>query len=90
MIRSSFFITLIFGLNTVAQLVNQVVTTRLMGAGKEYDIFLAAITVPSLLTMLFASTLVDIGAPEYSRNKSDKWLTGYILFFPTSSVDIIH
>lgn len=86
MIRSSFLITLIFGLNTVAQLVNQVVTTRLMGAGKEYDIFLAAITVPSLLTMLFASTLVDIGAPEYSRNKSDKWLTGYILFFTLISI----
>ncbi|MEI6327346.1 MAG: lipid II flippase MurJ [Candidatus Roizmanbacteria bacterium] len=81
MIRSSFLITFIFGLNTIAQLVNQIVTTRLMGAGAEYDIFLAAVTVPSLLTMLFASTLVDIGAPEYTRNKSNEWLTGYILFF---------
>lgn len=86
MIRSSFIITVIFGINTVMQLINQIVTTRLMGAGAEYDIFLAAVIIPGLFATLFASTLIDIGAPEYSKHKTNEWITGYICFFALIAV----
>jgi putative peptidoglycan lipid II flippase len=91
MLKKSFIITLIFGLSTFFQLISQIVITRLFGATKELDIFLAAVAVPSILVTVVYSTLNNVLLPHMGERKDASWYTKTVtsLFLISSIFAII-
>ncbi len=69
--RKSIEITFIFGLITLVQLISQIVLVRIFGASLEYDSFLAAVALPSVLVTVIYGTLSDTFMPLYA-SQADK------------------
>jgi putative peptidoglycan lipid II flippase len=71
MIKKSFFITFIFGINILVQLISQIVITRFFGAGFDIDVFLAAVTLPTIIVTVIYGTLNDTFLPIFGRIKEE-------------------
>jgi len=69
MLKKSFFVTVIFGLSTLIQLVSNIIITRFFGAKIDLDIFLAAVAVPTIIVTVIYGTLNDAFLPLYGENK---------------------
>lgn len=69
--RKSVELTIIFGLITLIQLVTQIVVVRLFGATFQYDAFLAAVALPSVIVTVIYGTLSDAFMPLYSGNDGE-------------------
>ncbi len=69
MIQKGIVITSIFAFNTLIQLINQVVITRLFGASLTLDIFLAAVALPTVLVTVIYGTVNDSFLPLYTHAK---------------------
>lgn len=69
MIKKGIAITLIFIASTFVQLVSQIVITRIFGAKIDLDIFLAAVTLPTIAVTVIYGTLNDAFLPLYGEKK---------------------
>jgi len=63
MLKKSFVVTAIFVISTFIQLVSQIVVTRIFGASLELDVFLAAVTIPSIVVTVIYGTLNNVLIP---------------------------
>lgn len=81
MIKKGIVITVIFAVNTLVQLINQIVVTRLFGATLTLDIFLAAVALPTVLVTVLYGTINDAFLPLYAhkRNRSESGAQSYFL-----------
>lgn len=85
MAKNSFWVTVIFGLSTLLQLVSQIVITRLFGATLPLEIFLAAVTLPTIIVTIIYGTLNNVLLPMYGKDQkingktADARLLGNIL-----------
>ena len=70
--RKSVELTIIFGLITFVQLVTQIVVVRLFGATFQYDAFLAAVALPSVMVTVIYGTLSDAFMPLYAGRDGDE------------------
>jgi len=98
--KSAFTITIINGLVTAIQIVGQIIVARLFGAKIELDGFVAAVTIPTMLVSVIASTLSDAFLPnlkkeqiknEESANKyffKMAFLVGLIVLVVTIGIDV--
>lgn len=69
MFKKSALVSAIFIISTFIQLISQIVVTRLFGATQELDIFLAAVTIPSIVVTVIYSTLSNVLIPFFSEAK---------------------
>ncbi len=69
MFKKSVPITIIFILSTCIQLISQIVITRLFGAKTSLEIFLAAVTVPTIAVTVIYGTLNDAFLPFFGSKK---------------------
>jgi putative peptidoglycan lipid II flippase len=69
MLKKSFGVTVIFGLSTLVQLISQIFITRIFGASKDVDVFLSAVTIPTILVTIIYSTLNNILVPFMGSEK---------------------
>lgn len=69
--RKSVELTIIFGLITFVQLLTQIVVVRLFGASFQYDAFLAAVALPSVIVTVIYGTLNDAFMPLYASKDND-------------------
>ncbi len=67
MIKKSFYITILFGLSTLIQLISNIIITRLFGAKIDLDIFLAAVALPTIIVTVIYGTLNDAFLPIYGE-----------------------
>lgn len=83
MIKKGFFITVIFGLNILVQLLSQIVITRLFGASFSIDVFLAAVALPTVIVTVIYGTLSDAFLPILGRikdqTKKDEYFISVLL-----------
>lgn len=83
MIKKSFFITSIFGVNILVQLLSQIVNAHFFGAGFDIDVFLAAVTLPTIIVTVIYGTLNDTFLPIFGRikdeNKREKYFVTALL-----------
>lgn len=98
--KSALTITLINGLVTAIQIVGQIIVARLFGAKIELDGFVAAVTIPTMLTTVIAATLSDAFLPTLKKEqikneeKANIYffkiaiLLGIIVLFVTIGIDI--
>jgi len=72
MTKKSITISLIFAFNAIIQFLNQIVITRVFGAKLDLEIFLAAVTIPTIFVSAIFATLNDAFLPIYGdfKNKS--------------------
>jgi putative peptidoglycan lipid II flippase len=77
MITQGVTISFIFGLSTLIQFVSQIVITRIFGAATGVEIFLAAVTIPSILVTVVYGTLNDAFVPLYGSRKHEKNANAY-------------
>lgn len=71
MIKKGVLITIVFVISLLIQLLSQVVVTRIFGASFSLDIFLAAVTIPTILVTSIYATLNDIFLPIYNDWRKD-------------------
>jgi len=69
MVKKSVFVSIIFVLNALIQLISQIVITRIFGAKLDLDIFLAAVAIPTLIVSTVYATLNDAFLPIYGQKK---------------------
>jgi putative peptidoglycan lipid II flippase len=69
MIKNSIFITSLFIINTAIQLVSQIVVTRLFGASVDLEVFLAAVTIPTILVTILYGSINEAFLPFYSKRR---------------------
>lgn len=69
MIKKGIFITAIFVVSTLVQLISQIVVTRIFGAKLDLDIFLAAVALPTIAVTVIYGTLNDAFLPLYGEKK---------------------
>ncbi len=69
MIKKASTISIIFGVNTLIQLINQIIITRLFGATLSLDVFLAAVALPTVFVTVLYGTISDAFLPFYTRMK---------------------
>jgi putative peptidoglycan lipid II flippase len=98
--KSALTITLINGLVTAIQIVGQIIVARLFGAKIQLDAFVSAVTIPTMLTTVIASTLSDAFLPHLKKQqindeeKSNKYffkivlLVSFIILLVTIGIDI--
>lgn len=67
--KSALIITIINGLVTAVQIVGQIIIARLFGARAELDAFVSAVTIPTILTTVVASTLNDAFLPILKKKQ---------------------
>ncbi|MEN9327860.1 MAG: integral rane protein MviN [Candidatus Parcubacteria bacterium] len=81
MLKKGSFITLIFVISTLIQLISQIVVTRIFGANVDLDIFLAAVAVPTILVTVIYGTLNDAFLPLYAgkKSKDESQADGYFM-----------
>ena len=85
MIKKSFFVTFIFGVNILVQLLSQIIITRIFGASFSIDVFLAAVALPTVIVTVIYGTLSDAFLPILGRIKDaesrDQYLVSILLIF---------
>ncbi|MCL4374583.1 hypothetical protein M1523_01840 [Patescibacteria group bacterium] len=92
MVKKSFVVTVIFGVNALIQLISQVVVTRIFGAKLDLDVFLAAVALPTLAVSTIYSTLNDAFLPLYGEKKvtqpdrARSYFISHLLFFTAISL----
>lgn len=67
MIKKSIVVTIIFIISTFIQLISQIVVTRIFGASMDLDMFLAAVTIPTIIVTVIYGTLNDAFLPLYGE-----------------------
>lgn len=65
--KQTVFITAIFAVSTLIQVISNIVLTRLFGTSIEYSHFLAAVTIPTILVSVIYGTLNDSLMPLYGE-----------------------
>jgi len=70
--RKSIELTAIFGFITLVQLITQIVVVRLFGATFQYDAFLAAVALPSVIVTVIYGTLSDAFMPLYASEDGEE------------------
>lgn len=83
MVKKGTIITGLFAINILLQFLSQLVITRFFGAKLEVEIFLAAVTIPTLLVTVIYSTLNDAFLPLYVEKSSRKTQEGDEFFLST-------
>lgn len=72
--KKAFIITVLFGLNSLINVLSQVFIARFFGTSLALDNFLIAVTLPTLLITIFYGTVNDAFLPEFmersQKNKS--------------------
>jgi putative peptidoglycan lipid II flippase len=79
--KSALTITIINGIVTGIQIVGQIIVARLFGAKIELDGFVAAVTIPTMLTTVIAATLSDAFLPTLKREQIKNEEKANIYFF---------
>lgn len=85
MIKKGIIVTAIFIVSTFIQLVSQIIVTRLFGAKLDLDIFLAAVTIPTIIVTVIYGTLNDAFLPIYGeqkakdKNNADSYFVSHLL-----------
>lgn len=69
MIKKGVAVTFIFILSTFIQLISQIVVTRMFGAKVNLEIFLAAVTIPTIIVTVIYGTLNSVFLPLYGERK---------------------
>lgn len=69
MIKKGIFVTAIFVISALVQLISQIVVTRIFGAKLDLDIFLAAVALPTIAVTVIYGTLNDAFLPLYGEKK---------------------
>jgi putative peptidoglycan lipid II flippase len=82
--KSALTITIINGLVTAIQIVGQIIVARLFGAKIELDGFVAAVTIPTMLVTVIASTLSDAFLPNLKKEQIKNEEKSNIYFFKIS------
>jgi len=94
MLRNSLKITVIFGISTFVQLISNIIVTRIFGATINLDIFLAAVTLPTIILTVIYATLNDVFLPLYGeirtkdKEQANKYLVNSLIFLIFFSVII--
>lgn len=70
MIKKGIWVTSIFIFSTLIQLISQIVVTRLFGAKLDLDIFLAAVTIPTIAVTVIYGSLNDAFLPLLGEQKN--------------------
>jgi len=70
MIKKGIWVTIIFGISTLVQLISQIVVTRLFGANLNLDIFLAAVALPTIIVTVIYGTLNEAFLPLYGEKRA--------------------
>lgn len=98
--KSALAITLINGLVIAIQIIGQIIVAQLFGAKIELDAFVAAVTIPTILVTVIASTLSDAFLPNLKKEqimneeRANKYffkmafLVGLIVLLITIGIDI--
>lgn len=95
MIKKGFVVTVIFVISTFIQLVSQIVVTRIFGARFDLDVFLAAVTIPTILVTVIYGTLNDAFLPIYGEKlvkdekKADSYLFSTLFIFTFVSLVVV-
>lgn len=79
--KSALTITVINGLVTGIQIIGQIVVARLFGAKLELDAFVAAVTIPTMLVTVIASTLSDAFLPNLKKEQIKNEEKSNVYFF---------
>ena len=79
MIKKSFFVTFIFGVNILVQLLSQIIITRIFGASFSIDVFLAAVALPTVIVTVIYGTLSDAFLPILGRIKDAESRDQYLV-----------
>ncbi len=69
MIKKSIVVTVIFIVSTCIQLLSQIVVTRIFGAQLDLDIFLAAVSIPTIMVTVIYGTLNQAFLPLFGEKK---------------------
>lgn len=69
MVKKSILVTILFIISTFVQLISQIVITRIFGARFDLDVFLAAVTLPTIAVTVIYGTLNDAFLPQYGEEK---------------------
>ncbi|HEX9063142.1 MAG TPA: lipid II flippase MurJ, partial [Clostridia bacterium] len=69
--RKSIELTFIFGFITLVQLISQIVIVRLFGASLQYDAFLAAVALPTVMVAVVYGTLNDAFLPIFAHKNKE-------------------
>jgi putative peptidoglycan lipid II flippase len=79
--RKTVFITAIFIASTLVQLISQIVVTRIFGASRALDNFLAAVAIPTIVVTVIYGTLNDLVLPFYgtARQRNEDEANGQLL-----------
>lgn len=72
MLKKSSVISFIFIVSTCIQLVSQIIVTRLFGANQDLDVFLAAVTIPTIIITIIYGSLNNILIPILGDKKNTK------------------
>ncbi|MDP4011142.1 MAG: lipid II flippase MurJ [Candidatus Roizmanbacteria bacterium] len=72
MIKKSMIVTGIFIVSTFIQLASQIVVTRIFGARLDLDIFLAAVSIPTIMVTVIYGTLNQAFLPLLGEQKTHK------------------
>jgi putative peptidoglycan lipid II flippase len=70
MVKKGVWVTLIFILSTALQLISQILITRIFGATLNLDVFLAAVTLPTILVTVIYGTLNDAFIPLFGEKRA--------------------
>ncbi len=65
--RKTLLVTIIFFLSTLIQVISNIVLTRLFGTSVDYSLFLAAVTLPTIIVTVIYGTLNDALLPVYGE-----------------------
>lgn len=85
MIKKGSLITIIFIVSSIVQLASQILITRVFGAKLDIEIFLAAVSLPTIFVTVIYGTLNDAFLPLFIHKKgenteeSDRYFTSTII-----------
>lgn len=83
MFKKSLFVTIIFIFSTLIQLIGQIVVTRMFGAKLDLDIFLAAVSIPTIMVTVIYATLNQAFLPLYGEKMAKDPKSSDSYFFST-------